>query len=99
MSPREAEALELWYLAQASPLGIEIATDNPRRAEAILYRVRQKSEDAALLALSLCRSPTTPATHLWIIRTIPRNQLFPTPESPTPAPAPAPESPMESSNA
>ncbi len=58
--------LELLYEALASPLGVEVTTNNPERLRQQLYGLRAKSDDPALQALSFV-IPTKPET-LWIVK-------------------------------
>lgn len=61
-----SEFSEILYTALASPLGIEVETNNPETLRAKLYAARRA--DPALEPLSIHLSPTSPSTALFIIR-------------------------------
>jgi len=61
-----SEFSEILYEALASPLGIEVETNNPENLRAKLYAARRA--DPALEPLSIHISPTNPSAALFIIR-------------------------------
>ena len=65
-TPRTLDLSRLWYIAAASPLGIEISYSSPNDIDA-LWKARHGLGDPAIRGLSLRRSPFNPAGLLWIV--------------------------------
>lgn len=61
----EIELTTLWYDALRAEIGIEVATDNPMRLRAELYRLREQLADPELYALVVTLHPQTGAS-VWI---------------------------------
>jgi len=61
-------SLNLWYEALGSALGIVVATDNPEKLRAKLYRLREAANDPLLADISIVISPTMPGSHVWLVK-------------------------------
>lgn len=75
-SARQLLAMDLWYCAQRSSLGIEILTTNISTAESTLNQARRALGDPALKGFTLTRSPLDPTNRLWILRTQSKNEAL-----------------------
>lgn len=60
------EPLALLYRAFNTPLGIKVHTQDLERFRQRLYAARR--EDPDLQCISICVSPTNPATELWLVK-------------------------------
>jgi hypothetical protein len=63
---QKGELQEILFTALASPLGIEVETNNPTSLRAKLYEARR--EDEALHCLSIHPSPANPSKALFIVK-------------------------------
>lgn len=61
--------LELLYAALASPIGCAVTVNDFTKAQQRLYIARTKSGDPSLDILQFRRSPLSPETEIWIVKT------------------------------
>lgn len=66
------EALEVLYRAMASPLGIVVAVSDFQLCSQRLYAARRKALDTSLECLQIKRSPYSPESEIWVVKTSPK---------------------------
>lgn len=60
-------ALNYWYRALHSPLGVEVVVSDQEKARQKLYAARKESRDPDLERISICLSPFDPMK-IWLVK-------------------------------
>jgi hypothetical protein len=69
LSAAELNCLTVLQAAATTDLGLIVKTNNPTRARAMLYVVRQKVGDTQLADIQIRVSPDDPEGEIWLIHT------------------------------
>lgn len=64
---QEVQCSTILYAAASAEIGIVVRTDNPIKARAALYRLRNLLNDPELASLSIRVSPEDSEKQLWIL--------------------------------
>lgn len=64
---QEVQCSTILYTAASAEIGIVVRTDNPIKARAALYRLRNLLNDPELASLSIRVSPEDSEKQLWIL--------------------------------
>ena len=68
MKQHKIDILNLWYMALASPYGIEVeCLPNFEAVRNKLYNLKHEVKDPDLKGISLCQSPFDPG-RLWLVK-------------------------------